>query len=218
MACELRLPPSADAPWCIFFVYYKHLFNWVEVWGKQIFSNVYAPKKIIKMFAEYEGKSVCVTSLGQKWADGHMTVNGRTKWDLQEEEMALQRNHPLIWTLINILLVRSLFIWSSAVNHLVQGSEWRQDATFVGLHHLSVLDHLVQDDVDSIQVEHDLSAGLSRMRMNARRKLNTDFTATMEGYVQFALRTEEMESNGKLGRVMRLFWSRCTHHTAEVFI
>lgn len=171
MPCELRLLPSADAPWCIFFVYYKHLFNWVDVWGKQIFSNVYAPKKIIKMFAEYEGKGVCVTSLGQKWANGHMTVNSWTKWKiLQAEEMALQRNHPLIWTLIifNILLVQSLFIWSSAVNHLVQGSEWRQDATFVGLHHLSVLDHLVQDDVDSIQVEHDLLAGLSRMQMRTQ--------------------------------------------------
>lgn len=44
----------------------------------------------------------------------------------------------------------------SALGHLVQGSQRRQDATFVGLHHLSVLDHLIQDYVDSIQVEHDL--------------------------------------------------------------
>lgn len=44
----------------------------------------------------------------------------------------------------------------SAVGHLVQGAERCQDAAPVGLHHVSVLDHLIQDDVDSIQVEHDL--------------------------------------------------------------
>lgn len=69
------------------------------------------------------------------------------------------RKHPLIPTVIlYILLVQSWFFQSSAVNHLVQSSERCQDATFVGLHDLPVLDHLIQDDVDSIQVEHDLMA------------------------------------------------------------
>lgn len=44
----------------------------------------------------------------------------------------------------------------SAVSQLVQSSQRGQDAAFVGLHNLPVLDHLVQDDVDSVQVEHDL--------------------------------------------------------------
>lgn len=46
---------------------------------------------------------------------------------------------------------------ASAVGHLVEGSERREDAALVGLHDVSVLDHLVQDDVDSVQVEHDLT-------------------------------------------------------------
>lgn len=45
---------------------------------------------------------------------------------------------------------------ASAVGHLVQGAERRQDPTPVGLYHVAVLDHLIQDDVDSVQVEHDL--------------------------------------------------------------
>lgn len=44
----------------------------------------------------------------------------------------------------------------SAVGQLVQGAERRQDAVPVGLHHVSVLDHLIKNDVDSVQVEHDL--------------------------------------------------------------
>ena len=43
-----------------------------------------------------------------------------------------------------------------AVGHLVEGCERRQDAALVGFYDVSVLDHLVQDDVDSVQVEHDL--------------------------------------------------------------
>ena len=50
----------------------------------------------------------------------------------------------------------SLVCGVSAVGHLVEGGERRQDPALVGLHDVSVLDHLVQDDVDSVQVEHDL--------------------------------------------------------------
>lgn len=44
----------------------------------------------------------------------------------------------------------------SAVGHLVQGAERCQDAASVGLHHVSILDHLIQNNVDSVKVEHDL--------------------------------------------------------------
>lgn len=46
--------------------------------------------------------------------------------------------------------------WASAVGHLVEGGERCEHAALVRLHDVSVLDHLVQDDVDSVQVEHDL--------------------------------------------------------------
>lgn len=52
----------------------------------------------------------------------------------------------------------------SALGQLVQGSQRCQDATFVGLHDLPVLDHLIQDDVDSIQVEHDLMVPSQRCK------------------------------------------------------
>lgn len=45
----------------------------------------------------------------------------------------------------------------SAVGHLVERGERRQDAALVGFHDVSVLDHLVQDDVNFVQVEHDLT-------------------------------------------------------------
>lgn len=55
--------------------------------------------------------------------------------------------------------VMSSFPWRpSAVGHLVEGGERRQHAALVRLHDVSVLDHLVQDDVDPVQVEHDLTA------------------------------------------------------------
>lgn len=58
----------------------------------------------------------------------------------------------------------------SAVCHLVQGAERRQDAAPVGLHHVSVLDHLIQDNVDSVQVEHDLRVEPRVKGTNNRRK------------------------------------------------
>lgn len=104
-----------------------------------------------------------------------------------------------------ILLARSWVFESSAVNHLVQRGERRQDATLVGLHDPSVLDHLIQDDVDSIQVEHDLVVPSQRRKHTHRHthgRFRADVTATIEGYVQFALWTEEMESDRKLSWVM----------------
>lgn len=44
----------------------------------------------------------------------------------------------------------------SAVGHLVDGGERSEDAALVRFYDVSVLDHLVQDDVNSVQVEHDL--------------------------------------------------------------
>lgn len=58
----------------------------------------------------------------------------------------------------------------SAVGHLVQGAQRRQDAAPVGLYNVSVLDHLVKDDVDSVQVEHDLKAEQLVKGTNNRRE------------------------------------------------
>lgn len=60
----------------------------------------------------------------------------------------------------------------SAVGHLVEGSERSEDPALVGLHDVSVLDHLVQDDVNSVQVEHDLTTS----HRNKTRK-QTEFSA-----------------------------------------
>lgn len=62
---------------------------------------------------------------------------------------------------------------ASAVGHLVQGAERRQDAALVSFHHVSVLDHLVQDDVDSVQVEHDLKTGAESKEITTANRKNT---------------------------------------------
>ena len=51
-----------------------------------------------------------------------------------------------------------VMVTSLAVSQCVQRAERGQDAGVVGLHHVAVLDHLVQDDVDLVHVEHDLTA------------------------------------------------------------
>lgn len=55
-----------------------------------------------------------------------------------------------------------VFFLVSAVGHLVKGGERRKDAAFVCLNDVSILDHLVQDDVNSVQVEHDLTTQSQR--------------------------------------------------------
>lgn len=69
--------------------------------------------------------------------------------------------------------ITSCRLWVSAVGHLVQGGERREDAALVRLHDVSVLDHLVQDDVHSVQVEHDLR----RRRVKETKPQNTNSPA-----------------------------------------
>lgn len=77
---------------------------------------------------------------------------------------------------------------SSVLGHLVEGGERREDAALVGLDDVPVLDHLVQDDVDSVQVEHDLTApGQRNTHTRTHTQYGCDVTAQLEGYVQFTL-------------------------------
>lgn len=60
---------------------------------------------------------------------------------------------------------------SSVLGHLVEGGERCEDAALVGLDDVPVLDHLVQDDVDSVQVEHDLTAPGQRNKHTCTQKV-----------------------------------------------
>lgn len=127
--------------------------------------------------------------------------------------------------------------WASAVGHLVEGGERCEHAALVRLHDVSVLDHLVQDDVDSVQVEHDL------MTTSSQRNTHTH-TNTPDVYVSdrkcwlivmvtdsrwerihpvhsvetnrdTVIRLEDEQDNKRDAATIRCIQ---THHPAEVFI
>lgn len=56
----------------------------------------------------------------------------------------------------------------SPIHHLVDGGERSEDAALVRLHDVAVLDHLVQDDVNRVQVEHDLIRSRGQRKLNAQ--------------------------------------------------
>lgn len=109
---------------------------------------------------------------------------------------------------------------ASAVCHLVKGVERCKDAALVCLHNVSVLDHLVQDDVDSVQVEHDL------MMRSKKQKHTPDIMLTERGSdgrirpvrsVGTHTQTQWSDRTLKLNLWLRVM-SCWTHHPAEVFI
>lgn len=107
-----------------------------------------------------------------------------------------------------------------AVGHLVQGVEWGQDVALVGLHNSPVLDHLVQDNVNAVQVEHNLP------RQQIKEHPNLFGFSTLVG--RHVTRKDTSSSlcegtqktgSGKLPvPPLGIMSSFPTHHAAEVFV
>lgn len=112
---------------------------------------------------------------------------------------------------------------TSTISQLVEGSKRCEYATLVCFHDVSVLDHFIQDDVDSVQVEHDLKmrGGVKETKTNALVMLRYQAAAHVEGYVQFTLlgHRQTSWSDTKPKGIMWLSvtpWK--TDHAAEVLV
>lgn len=61
-----------------------------------------------------------------------------------------------------VFLHKRRLLPASAIGHLVDGGERSEDAALVCFNDAAVLNHLVQDDVNRVQVKHDLIASQSQ--------------------------------------------------------
>lgn len=127
--------------------------------------------------------------------------------------------------------------WASAVGHLVEGGERCEHAALVRLHDVSVLDHLVQDDVDSVQVEHDLMTTSSQRNTHTHTNTPDVYVSdrkcwlivmvtdsrwerirpvhSVETNTDTVIRLEDEQDNKRDAATIRCIQ---THHPAEVFI
>lgn len=132
--------------------------------------------------------------------------------------MSFKSPHDCLWQ-CDITSCRSK---ASTISHLVEGSERCEHATLVCFHNVSVLDHFIQDDVDSVQVEHDLKMrGGVKETKNALVMLGYQTAAHMEGYVQFTLlghRQTRWSDTKPKGDSWLSVTSWKTDHAAEVFV